>query len=123
MEEGAVKLASLFCVAALSVVGCGGVETTGGGQGEGIKPSKIEFVDPNAPKPFDPRTLSDFQIRISTAPADSVCEGCIMESYSVVDTSAGVDEVRVVSDGGMELCKIYLNQDQVIVDECGSTAP
>jgi hypothetical protein len=119
-----VKLAaSLFCVAALSVVGCADVETTGGGQGEGILPSKISLANPNEPRPFDPRDVSSYQQKRAGEPADSICEGCTIDTYGIVDHSMGIDEVRVVSDGSGVVCKIYLDNDEAVIDECGWHAP
>jgi hypothetical protein len=122
-EEGYVKLASLFCVAALSFAGCADVETNGGGQGEGIHPSKIEAQNPNEPKPFDATQVVDLEQKIGVAPADAVCDGCVVTSYHVVDTTAGLDEVRIVSDGGFEVCRIYLKNDVIVVNECGFVQP
>lgn len=115
--------ASLFCLAALSVVGCADVESNGGGQGEGILPSKISRADADEPKPFDPGTVTTLKQKLGTAPADSICEGCVFDTYAVVDNSMGIDEVLVVSDGGVNLCRIYLDQGQIVVDECGWHAP
>jgi hypothetical protein len=123
-EEGLVKLAaSLFCVAALSMVGCAGVDTVGGGQGDGIHPSKADVQNPEEPKPFDGRQVTNLKLKTAAAPADAVCDGCVMDTYRAVDNSAGIDEVRVVSDGGLELCRLYLDHDQVVLDECGLLSP
>jgi hypothetical protein len=125
-REGSVKLAaSLFCVAALSVVGCADVETTGGGQGEGILPDKISLANPNEPKPFDPSDVISYEQRLGHEGADSICEGCVVDTYGVHDNSMGIDEVRIVSDGGgLRLCKIYLDDNgEAVVDECGWHAP
>jgi hypothetical protein len=124
MEEGLVKLAaSLFCVAALSLVGCADVETTGGGQGDGIHPSKISLDDSKEPNVFAPGNETVLKQRLATSAADVICEGCVMDTYSVVDTSMGIDEVRIVSDGGTQLCKIFTDHGNIVIDECGWANP
>ncbi|HEY5950365.1 MAG TPA: hypothetical protein VIV40_32965 [Kofleriaceae bacterium] len=119
-----MKLAALFCVAAMSVVGCGSVESNGGGQGDGISPSKTELQVPSTPGMVDLEADHTWKQKLGTVAANFVCDGCVMTTYQTVDTSAGIDEVRVVSDGGgFEVCRIYLDQNQVVVDECGLTTP
>ena len=117
--------ASLVCVAALSFAACADVETTGGGQGEGIVPSKVADQQlEHLVKQFDPSQVTDNAQKLGgLAPADAICDGCVMQAYAVVDTSAGIDEVRVVTDGGMQVCKIFLDQGQIIIDECGWSRP
>jgi hypothetical protein len=117
--------ASLFCVAALSLVGCADVETTGGGQGDGIHPSKISLDDPKEPTAFAPGdgTVVRQKQKLASSPADAICEGCVIDTYSVFDTSMGIDEVLVVSDGGTQLCKIFTDHGNVVVDECGWANP
>jgi hypothetical protein len=86
-------------------------------------PAKISLANPNEPKPFDPRDVTSYEQRVSGEGGNSICEGCVVDSYSLVADSGGIDEVRVVSDGGMELCRIYLDQGQVVLDECGVATP
>jgi hypothetical protein len=97
--------------------------STGGGQGEGIMPSKIAFMNPDEPKPFDATDVVFMNKRLGSAPADSICEGCVVTSYSLADNSYGIDEVRIVNDGGLVICKIFLNNDGVVIDECGWSRP
>jgi hypothetical protein len=105
------------------LLGCADEATQGGGQGEGIMPSKIAFVPPE-PKPFDPATdVVALKQKLGSAPADAICDGCVVTSYKLVDNSFGLDEVRLVSDGGLLICKIFLNQDGVVIDECGWSRP
>jgi hypothetical protein len=40
----------------------------------------------------------------------------------VVDNSM-FNEVSVVSDGGMQLCRLYLSDGEVVIDECGINKP
>ena len=116
-----MKLVSLVCVAALA--GCADDVTTGGGQGEGIIPSKIALMNPDEPKPFDARDVVEVDQKLGAAPADAICDGCVVTSYSLVDNSYGLDEVRVVTDGGLSICKIFLSNDGVVIDECGWSRP
>ena len=118
-----MKLAASLFVAALSMVGCAGVESSGGGQGDGIYPAKADVSNPNDPKLFDTADVTKVKLKGGMAPADAVCDGCVVQTYRVVDTSAGIDEMRVVSDGGTEICRIYLDHDQVVIDECGWIRP
>jgi len=119
-----VKLAaSLFCVAALSLVGCAEEITPTGGMGEGIAPYKLGPESFDAVKDFDPSDVTKYEQKLSGAPIDSVCEGCVMDVYRVIDNSAFIDEVRVVSDGGAALCKIFVDHGQVVEDECGWFGP
>jgi hypothetical protein len=121
-EEDLVKLA--FCVVVgLSLLGCADEAAQGGGQGDGIVPSKISFVDPEPEKPFDARDVFEIKQKLGTAPADAICEGCIVNGFSLVDNSYGITEVRVVSDGGLPVCRIFLNQDGIVIDECGWSRP
>ena len=121
-----VKLAaSMFCVAALSLAACADVETYGGGQGEGLTPSKVADQEfDRLVKQFDPSQVTDNAQKLGgLEPADAVCDGCVMQAYSVVDLNAGIDEVRIVKDGGMTVCKLYLGHGEVIIDECGLSRP
>ncbi|HEX5061140.1 MAG TPA: hypothetical protein VFV99_17360 [Kofleriaceae bacterium] len=113
--------ASMFCVAALSLAACADVETYGGGQGPGITSSKIADQEfDRLVKQFDPSQVTDNAQKLGgLEPADTVCEGCVMQAYRVVDLNAGIDEVRIVKDGGVQVCKIFLDQGAVIFDECG----
>ena len=113
--------ASLICVAAL--VGCAGDVPMGGGQGEVIIPSKLASLRPDRAKPFDPRDVVKLSQKRGVAPADSICEGCVMTSYSLVENSYGIDEVRMVHDGDTTLCQIFLSNDGVVIDECGRVSP
>jgi hypothetical protein len=124
-EEGHLKIAAHCTVAGLSLLGCADEVAQGGGQGEGIQPSKGDVLqNPDEPKPAD---AADVQVvtkfRLSTASADAICEGCVVTTYSLVDNSYGLDEMRVVSDGGMPICKIYLTDGGVVIDECGWSRP
>jgi hypothetical protein len=122
LKEDLVKLA--FCVvAALSLIGCADEATQGGGQGEGIIPSKIAFADPDQEKPFDATQVVHVKQKLGTAPADSICEGCVMTSYSLVDNSYGIKEVRFVLDGRQPVCRIFMTDGGVKIDECGWSRP
>lgn len=117
-----MKLAvSLFCVATLSLAACTDEVALGGGQGEGITPDKIAFVDPQGgPLAFNPQTDVVVEItKIGSASADAVCDGCVVTSYRVIDTSYLIDEVHLVS-GDVPLCRLFLSHDEVVVDECSS---
>ena len=123
-EEGHVKLAVLSAVAAVSLLGCVDEVAQGGGQGEGIQPSKGQLQNLDEPKPFDAAEVEvTVKYRLGTGSADTVCNGCSVTSYSLVDNSYGLDEMRVVSDGGTPICKIYLTDGGVVIDECGWSRP
>ena len=131
--------ASLFAVAALSLAGCIDDVATGGGHQEGIRPAKpsIDDLDGNSPRHpavFEGMSgeivgspplvdVNDLRgkvngIALPPEPARDVCETCEVTAI-LLPEERGIDEVRVVSDGGVELCRIYLVDDEVIVDECG----
>jgi len=116
-----VKLAaSMVCVAALSFAACTDEETTVGGQGAGITSWKIaDQRFEQLVKQFDPSQVTDKAMLGGHMPADEVCDGCVMQAYKVVESRAAVDEIRVVSDGGVPVCKILLNQGAIVFDECG----
>ena len=114
--------ASWLCVAALSLVGCADVETNGGGQGEGILPAKSSVVEPTGQMQLELGEEPGFKQRLRSGPADFVCEGCVIDTYAVVDNSM-FNEVSVVSDGGMQLCRLYLSDGEVVIDECGINKP
>ena len=112
--------ASLFCVAALSMVGCADVETTGGGQGEGIKPAKFLSLDPeDVPEPFNPQ-LAGMQQVGGAEGADYFCETCEIVYFKVPSDTGGINEVREVRQDGEPVCRIYMADGVVIIDECGS---
>ena len=108
---------SLLCVSALAVVGCGDVESVGGGQGEGITPAKVGSLDPDDVESQNPRVDGLKQIKAGES-ADNICPDCQIVAFSVANNDA-IDEVRVVQDAGSEVCRIYLKDDAVVIDECG----
>lgn len=115
--------ASLFCIAALSLVGCADVETTGGGQGEGIIPAKTLSLDPqDVEESFHP-AIAGMQQVPGREPADYICMGCEIVAYRVPDDTGGIDEVRLVKDQDVTLCRIYLNDNEVVLDDCGMARP
>jgi hypothetical protein len=117
-----MKLA-MCCVAAVSLVACAAeVEPTGGGPTAGTRPDKIQFQPSpdDVPLPFNP-VVSGLQQE--PTPADNICEGCTVLSVKIDRGTWGIDEVRIASVGGSEVCRIYLDQNRVILDECGTTAP
>jgi hypothetical protein len=125
-EEGHVKLgASLFCVAALSLAGCAEEVTPTGGIGEGIYPYKLAVQNPESVSSFGLEDITKLQgVKVGeTVPADVVCDGCVMDTYRVIDVDAIVDEIRVVGDPDGEVCRIYVGKDQVIFDDCGFANP
>jgi hypothetical protein len=140
-----VKLvASVFCVGVLALVGCVDQETTGGGQLEGIRPAKPSIDNPNnnpegvnpvideTMSPKSPIRLRDVDVeglgtidgkQLPSEPAPEVCENCTVSPIKLPSERNGIDEVRIVSDGGFELCRIYLNDGKVVVSECDTYTP
>ena len=116
-----MKLAAL--IAGLALVGCADLDNTTGGMGEGVAPYKLSDTRVREAEQFDATQVVQLKQKLGTTPADAICEGCVMTSYSVVDLGAGLDEVRIVTDGGMPICKIFLNDDGIVVDECGWFRP
>jgi hypothetical protein len=119
--EACCKFVLRRCLVGCWLCGCGNHRC----QGEGILPDKISLANPNEPKPFDPSDVISYEQRLGHEGADSICEGCVVDTYGVHDNSMGIDEVRIVSDGGgLRLCKIYLDDNgEAVVDECGWHAP
>jgi hypothetical protein len=117
-----VKLAaSLFCVAALSMAGCVDEMTNAGGQGEGLEPAKTISFDPIAElqdSPFNIDTAG-IEVREGSERADNICVGCVVTTVLLPEDRGAIDEVRIVGIGGGEpICRIFLNNDHVIYDEC-----
>lgn len=111
-----MKLSALLCcVAATSLVACADVGTTGGGQMEGMVPAKFVLTHPSDLQ-LDPHT--QLQQRPLVQSGDQICGGCDVIAFGVLNDDR-VDEVLVVSDGGMPVCRIYLQDDKVVLDECG----
>jgi hypothetical protein len=141
-----VKLvASMFCVAALSLIGCVDEPTGGGGQLEGLRPAKPTFDDPDV-SPTGANTdvnnknaqLPPHQLPVDTdgfyghlggvalppEPAPEICPNCEVTAIRLPEeNSYGIDEVRVVSDGGLELCRIYLDDSGYVFNECFTPEP
>ena len=118
--------ASLFCVAALSLVGCVDDTTNAGGQGEGLDPAKTSanfgpIVTGNGLRDvvFN-LDLSGLALR-ELARADDICEGCTIQQAFLPERNGAIDEVRVVGVGETVLCRIYLADGEVVMDECGIT--
>lgn len=89
---------------------------------DGLLPAKFVSIDPSElPPTHDPSIVTIVQ-KAGTEPADPVCEGCEVSAFEIVNHDS-VDGVRVVSDGGLRVCNIYLNGDQVVIDECGWHRP
>ena len=135
---------SMFCVGALSLVGCVDQEVTGGGQLEGMRPAKpsLEELTSNpagGPLVFEgmnqnpaTKNVGHFDanwfgtlggVMLPPEPAREVCENCMVTAIKLPHDDGGIDEVRIVSDGGLELCRIYLNDGQAVVNECGTINP
>jgi hypothetical protein len=124
--------AILLCVAASSLVACTDVETVGGGQNEGITPSKtIKFDPSDLPDSYlpihgmwhevgrVPPLHGAWQV-VARKPADTICEGCNMTTYKLVDIGHVNKLINEVSDGGGDLlCRIFVVDDEIVVDECG----
>jgi hypothetical protein len=137
MMEGPVKLA-ISCVAALSLAGCLDDPTTGGGYLEGMRPAKPSLDNPNnSPLPVNPEIFEgmnkassiempelDTNVIVETisppVPMDEVCDNCQVIAFHI-HHSDSLDEIRVFSDGGNFLCKIFLNDKGSVVDDCGWT--
>ena len=107
---------SLVCVVALSVVGCADVESVGGGQGEGITPAKVGSLELDEGASPHPRVDGMKQISAGES-AENICPDCEVVAFSVANNDA-IDEVRIVQDAGIEVCRIYVKNDTVIIDEC-----
>ncbi len=82
---------------------------------EGMLPAKFVLTYPSDLK-LDP--LAQLQARPVVQSGDPICGGCDVVAFGVVNDNR-VDEVRVVSDGGTPVCRIYFNDNQVVFDECG----
>ena len=118
-----MKLA-MCCVAALSLVACADVETTGGGPTAGKKPDKIQFhPSPSDVPPPEHPVIGELEQIAPAAPATALCDGCTVAAFRLDRGTWGLDEVRVVSLGDTEVCRIYLDQNRAIIDECGVTNP
>jgi hypothetical protein len=122
-----VKLvASLFCVAALSLVGCVDDTTNAGGQGEGLDPAKTTAnfgpID-NGSGLHDAVyniNLSGLALR-EIALAEDICSGCTIQQAFLPERNGTIDEVRVIGVGENVVCRIYLGDGEVVMDECGIT--
>lgn len=110
-----MKLGAIFCVAALSLAACTDVETVGGGQGEGIVPSKISGSPVAAPVPIGIENVGTI---LNQQAAEDVCEGCVI-SYYPVRSHPVYDRIGVVTDGENVLCSVFFDHDVVVTDECG----
>lgn len=109
-----MKLGALSCVAALALVGCVDSESVGGGQGDGILPSKTADKTPDVVPSNDGPNV----VQQPALPADIVCDGCVVTIYKPVQSTV-FDEIRVVTDHDFVVCSIYVNHGEVVVDECG----
>ena len=133
-------IASVFCVAALSLVGCADQETTGGGHLGGMLPEKAFTYQPgNLPLSENPEvrdemntlvpTLGDVNpegfygqlfggMNVKTELAPEVCENCKVTAIKIGTNSFAITDVHVYSDGEREICRLYLTDDNVFVNEC-----
>lgn len=138
-------VASLFCVAALSLAGCVDQETTGGGQLAGMRPAKPSIDDPgNLPTGANPTIFEGMNYKSTISipdvdadgmyghlggmnepavPAPHVCESCEVTAIKLPAQQNGIDEVHLVKDGETEVCRIYLNDNDVVINECFSSEP
>jgi hypothetical protein len=110
-----VKLGAIFCVAAFSLAACTDAETVGGGQGEGLGPSKVSGSPVAAPTPIG---LENIGTILQQEAAEDVCESCVI-SYYPVRSHPIYDRIGVVSDGDQVLCTVFFRTDVVVADECG----
>lgn len=110
-----MKLGAIFCVAALSLAACTDAETVGGGQGEGIVPSKISGSPVAAPTPIG---LDNIGTIMQQQKAEEVCEACVI-SYYPVRHHPVFDRIGVLTDGDQVICSVFFDRDVVVTDECG----
>jgi hypothetical protein len=126
-----VKLAATFCLAVLSLAGCATEEVNTGGSYLFTRSTKISTDPagsieaqnqlPDDPNGIELKGMLNLPEGISPAeivaeevnpdfPIAGVCEDCLV-TYIRFPASSGseVGEIRVVSDGGMQLCTIFLD--------------
>lgn len=110
----------LLCVAASSLVACADIETTGGGHMDGLHPVKTISYDPSdLPESPYPEVDGILQEQ-SREPATNICESCELTTYRVVEFGHFNKFVQEVSDGGSVVCRIFLDENMVVLnDECG----
>ena len=132
-----MKLAGMFCVAALALTGCVDETSTGGAYLNGMRPAKPSLDNPdNSPLPANPEIFEGMNKRASIkmpdladgvyaesmkppVPMEGVCDDCEVIAFHIEDDISGLEEIRVFSDGGEYLCRIQLNDEgQVTVDDC-----
>lgn len=129
-------LATTFCLAALSVTGCAtDDETNMGGYLAGMRPAKPALDngegDPPVPQntgdkeargmvqfneDFVPDGVTATDVKPDIPLPENICENCDL-IYITIPPNSGIrdasefGEIRVVSDGGDQLCRIFMNQD------------
>lgn len=139
-----MKLSALLCVAGLSLTGCLDEPTTGGGYLAGMRPAKPSIDNPtNSDLPAYPDIFEGMSSRSAftmpdlnadnvfvetmtpPVPMPEVCENCQVTAAHVVDDSYMLEEIRVFSDGGVPICRIFLDTESgtTIHDDCGWTRP
>lgn len=124
-----MKLATTFCLAVLSLAGCATDDGNSGSDYLVMRSTKVS-ADPldSTQQTMAPEDTAGKQMRgILNLPADirgeivaeevnpdfpieGVCEDCLVTFIRLPKASnSDVGEIRVVSDGGMQLCTIFLD--------------
>jgi hypothetical protein len=89
-----------------------------------IIPSKLASLRPDRAKPFDPRDVVKLNQKLGVAPADSICEGCVMTFVHARRQQLRPRRgAQSSTDGDTTFCQIFLSNDGVVIDECGRVSP